>query len=150
MAEVVLGAALAAALVGPTALLVSGATDQATSPAHPAATTHPVRTTAPKRPHRSHQASALPAAAAAAAAFVGELEAGVADGQVTPQAGQDLYNHLQQLLFGPPGHAQQIQHQYAQLLQAYQQHRSQGQVTGRAATDLRHALAALGTAIGAS
>jgi hypothetical protein len=55
IAEVVLGAALAAALAGLTALLVSGGTDQAASPAHPAATTHPVRTTAPERPHRSHQ-----------------------------------------------------------------------------------------------
>jgi hypothetical protein len=77
--------------------------------------------------------------------FVGDLEAGVADGQVTPQVGQDLYYHLQQLLFAPPGQTpQQIQQQYDQLVQAYDQRSSQGQVTGHAATTLRHALAALG------
>ena len=44
---------------------------------------------------RHHHAGALPAVAAAAAAIVGDLEAGAADGQVAPSAGQDLYNHLQ-------------------------------------------------------
>jgi hypothetical protein len=69
---------------------------------------------------------------------------------VAPQAGQDLYNHLQQLLFGPPGQdPQQIQKQYAQLLQSYDQHQSQGQITGRAAITVRHALHALGAAVGA-
>jgi hypothetical protein len=81
---------------------------------------------------------------------VGDLEAGVADGQVAQQAGQDLYNHLQPLLFGPPGQdPQQIQHQYAQLLQSYDQHQSQGQITGGAAIALRHALRVLGAAVGA-
>jgi hypothetical protein len=61
-----------------------------------------------------------------------------------------LYNHLQQLLFGPPHQtSQQIQQQYAQLVQTYDHHASQGQISGRAARDLRHALAALGTALGA-
>ena len=50
-------------------------------------------------------ASALPPAAAAAGAFVGDLQAGVADGQVAQPAGQDLFTHLQQALFGPPGPA---------------------------------------------
>ena len=69
---------------------------------------------------------------------------------MTPQAGQDLYNHLQHLLFGPPDQdPEQIQHQYAQLLQAYDQRRSQGQITGHTATVLRSALAALGAALGA-
>ena len=45
----------------------------------------------------------MPPAAAAAAAFTGDLQAAVADGQVTTQAGHDLFGHLQQLLFGPPG-----------------------------------------------
>ncbi len=54
------------------------------------------------------------------------------------------------MLFAPPGQdAQQAQQQYAQLVQAYQQHRSQGQITGAAATALRHALDALGATIGA-
>jgi eukaryotic-like serine/threonine-protein kinase len=97
------------------------------------------------------QANALPPVAAAAATFVGDLEAGVTDGQVAPPAGQDLYNHLQHLLFGPPDQTpQQIQQQYAQLLQSYDQHRQQGQITGHAATALRRALRALAAAIGAS
>ena len=67
------------------------------------------------------------------------------------QAGQDLFNHLQQLLFGPPGqNAQQIQQQYQQLVQAFDQHQSQGQISGAAAGRLRHALDALGAAVGAS
>jgi eukaryotic-like serine/threonine-protein kinase len=97
------------------------------------------------------QANALPPVAAAAATFVGDLEAGVTRGQVAPPAGQDLYNHLQHLLFGPPDQTpQQIQEQYAQLLQSYDQHRQQGQITGHAATALRSALRALAAAIGAS
>lgn len=64
--------------------------------------------------------------------LVGDLEAGMADGQVTPQAGQDLSSHLQQLLFGPPGQdAQYIRQQYTQLVQAYDQRRAEGQITGR-------------------
>jgi hypothetical protein len=61
-----------------------------------------------------------------------------------------LYNHLQHLLFGPPGQPpQQIQQQYAQLVQAYDEDRSHGQISGHAATDLRRALATLGAAVGA-
>jgi hypothetical protein len=89
-------------------------------------------------------------AAAAAAAFTGDLQAAVAGGQVTQQAGQDLFSHLQQLLFGPPGqNPQQIQQQYQQLVQAYDQHQAQGQITGPAAAQLRQALQALGAALGA-
>jgi serine/threonine-protein kinase len=150
-AEVALAAALTAALAALAAVLLTGTTDHAAPGAAPAAThqsptTHPASPKAhkPKRPAAGH-AAALPPAAAAAATFVGDLDAAVADGQVTPQAGQDLYNHLQQLLFGPPDQdPEQIQHQYAQLLQAYDQRQSQGQITGHAATALRSALAALG------
>ncbi|HEV2377992.1 MAG TPA: protein kinase [Streptosporangiaceae bacterium] len=120
-------------------------------PAHRAAT-HPARPRHRSRPPHtgSGPASGLPPVAAAAALFVGNLEAGVADGQVTPQAGQDMYNHLQQLLFAPPGqNAAQISQQYGQLVQVYDQHRSQGQVTGHAATALHRALATLGAAVGA-
>ena len=92
----------------------------------------------------------MPPAAAAAAAFTGDLQAGVADGQVTQQAGQDVFGHLQQLLFGPPGqNPQQIQQQYQQLVQAYDQHQAQGQITGPAVARLRQALQALGAALGA-
>jgi serine/threonine-protein kinase len=103
-----------------------------------------------KRP-RVRQANALPPVAAAAATLVGGLTAGVTDKQVAPPAGQDLYNHLEHLLFSPPGQtAQQIQQQYAQLLQSYDQHRQQGQISGHAAIALRRALRALAAAVGAS
>jgi serine/threonine-protein kinase len=133
------------------------ATHKAYKPAHVRSGPKRPAPTAPKRPAPAvpkrpavRQANALPPVAAAAATFVGDLAAGVTDGQVAPPAGQDLYNHLQQLLFGPPGQPpQQIQQQYAQLVQAYDQHRSQGQISGHAAHDLRHALAALGAALGA-
>jgi eukaryotic-like serine/threonine-protein kinase len=166
--EVVLGVALAAALAALAAVLLTGTGARARAaapPARAAASRSAAANPAPAKPghkpaHASRQrlhhpastrpAPALPPAAAAAAAFVGDLTAGVADGQVTPQAGQDLYGHLQQVLFAPPGqNAQQIQQQYAQLVQAYQQHRSQGQITGAAAVALQHALHILGATIGA-
>jgi len=145
-----LAAALTAALVALVAMLVSGENDHAAPPTHPAITSHPPRTTGPKTRNSSQHATALPPAAAAAATFVGELDAGVADGQVTQQAAQDLFNHLQQLLFSAPGQKiQELQKQYGQLVQAYEQHRSQGEVTGQAAKILRRALNALGAAVGA-
>ena len=93
----------------------------------------------------------MPPIAAAAAAFVGDLEAGAADGQVSQQAGQDLFNQLQQLLFGSQDQqdAQQVQQQYSQLVQVYDQDQAQGDITGPAAGALRQALQALGTAVGA-
>ena len=94
-------------------------------------------------------ATALPPVAAAAASLVGDLQAGVADGQVTQQAGQDLFSHLQPLLFGPPGqNPQHIQDQYAQLVNTYAQHQSKGDITGQAAITLPKAIAALGSALG--
>ncbi|HLN69098.1 MAG TPA: protein kinase [Streptosporangiaceae bacterium] len=156
-AEAVLAAALAASLAALAAVLATGAGSRPQAPASLArpAATHPARAPAAHqiqaaRPTPAGQASTLPPAAAAAAAFTGDLQAAVADGQVTQQAGQDLFSHLQQLLFGPPGqNAQQIQQQYQQLAQAYDQHLSQGQITGPAATRLRKALQALGAALGA-
>jgi serine/threonine-protein kinase len=140
-AEAVLAAALAASLAALAAVLVTGAGSRPQAPPSPAlpAATHPARApTAHQKPAAkptpAGQTSTLPPAAAAAAAFVGDLQGAVTDGQVTQQAGQDLFSHLQQLLFGPPGqNAQQIQ----QLAQAYDQHLSQGQITGPAATRLR-------------
>ena len=161
-AEAVLAAALAASLAALAAVLLANAASHPqaspqTSPtaAHSAATGQArtpsaARRTPPSRPAGRPPASSLPPAAAAAAAFVGDLQAGVADGQVAQPAGQDLFNHLQQLLFGPPGqNTQQLQQQYQQLVQAYDQHQSQGQITGPAAARLRHALQTLGTALGA-
>jgi serine/threonine-protein kinase len=158
-AEAVLAAALAASLAALAAVLLAGpASHPQASPAsaHPAATRQahtppPARQKPPTKRAAAHaQASTLPPAAAAAAAFTGDLQAAVADGQVTRQAGQDLFSHLQQLLFGPPGqNPQQIQQQYQQLVQAYDQHQAQGQITGPAAARLRQALQALGAGLGA-
>ena len=149
-----LAAALAATLAALAAVLL---TSPASHPQAPAPAAHPAATGQPHTPAASRtqpatraaarpQASTtLPPAAAAAAGFTGDLQAAVADGQVTPQAGQDLFSHLQQLLFAPPGqNAQQIQQQYQQLIQVYDQHQAQGQITGTAVTRLRHALQALG------
>jgi serine/threonine-protein kinase len=155
-AEIGLTAGLTAAVIALAAVLLNGGAGQPkpggslTNPAitHPSHTSSAGRSAA-KRSH-PRMTSALPPTAAALAALVGQLEAGVADGQVSPQAGQDLYDHLQDLLFGPPGrNPQQIQQQYAHLLQIYQQRVSQGQVAGQAATALRNALAAFGVALGA-
>ena len=160
-AEAVLAAALAASLAALAAVLLANAASH--PPASPqtsptaaysaatgqAGTPSATRRTQPSQPAGRPPASSLPPAAAAAAAFVGDLQAGVADGQVAQPAGQELFNHLQQLLFGPTGqNTQQLQQQYQQLVQAYDQHQSQGQITGPAAARLRHALQTLGTALG--
>jgi hypothetical protein len=164
--EVVLAAALAGTVAALAAVLLTGTAKPSAPAASPAAThpaaTHPAVTSKAHKPASTHHkktakpvsgnhASALPPAAAAAATFTGDLQAAVADGQVTQQAGQDLFNHLQQLLFGPPGqNAQQTQQQYGQLVQSYDHHQQQGQITGAAAARLRHDLHALAVAVGAS
>jgi serine/threonine-protein kinase len=162
MTEAVLALALAAALVGLAVVLLTGMAARSSGapvtrpPAHHSGT--PTASTSPVAHHKktarqatARQASALPPAAAAAASFVGDLQAGVADGQVAQPAGQDLFNHLQQLLFGRRGqNLQQIQQQYQQLVRAYDQHQSQGQITGPAAASLRRDLRALGVTLGAT
>jgi serine/threonine-protein kinase len=124
------------------------ATRPATSTLAPVS--RPPKSAAPSRtPAQTATAPALPPTATAAAALVGNLQAGVADGQVTQQAGQDLFSHLQPLLFGPPDpNAQQTQNQFTQLVQAYDKRQSQGQITGKAATTVPKAIAALGAALG--
>jgi serine/threonine-protein kinase len=155
LAEALLAAALAASLAALAVVLLTGAPGGAgadLAPAHPTATHLAAgrKTDQPGKHAAAKHASALPPVAAAAASLVGDLQAEVADGQVTPQAGQDLFSHLQRLLFGPPGqNAQQIQQQYQQLVQAYDEHLSQAHITGPAAVRLRHELAALGAALGA-
>ena len=96
-------------------------------------------------PTRHHTAAAspstpaVPTMAAAAGNLVRDLEAGVQAGHVTPQAGQNMFGHLQQLLFIPGGQqpqqaAQQDQQQYQQIVQAFDQGTSQGQITGSTTT----------------
>jgi len=153
--EIALAAALAATLLALAVVLLINAVGRAgpgpSSP--PAASTHQTPSAARTQPGTPSaappRAGALPPAAKAAGTFVGDLEAGVADGQVTQQAGADLFNHLQQLLFQPGQNALQIQQQYQQLVQSYDQYQSQGQITGPAVGQLRQAIAALGAAVGA-
>jgi serine/threonine-protein kinase len=154
-AEAVLAVALAASLAALAAVLLTnsaGGAQTSGSAVLPAVTSQSHTAPASDTPSAAARqpGGTLPTAAAAAAAFVGDLQAEVTDGQVTQQAGQDLFDHLQQLLFRPPGQdPEQIQQQYQQLVQAYDQRQSQGQITGQAAARLRPALQALGTSLGA-
>ena len=145
--ETVLAVTLAAALVALTVTLLTspGSASPAAAPATRDSQSSQPRAT----PAGTTTTSALPPVAAAAAALVGDLQAGVTDGQVAQQAGQNLFNQLQQLLFAPPGQsAQQTQNQYDQLAQAYTQYRSQGDITGEAAVTIPKAISALGNALG--
>ena len=143
--EAVLAVALAAALLALTVTLLTRPSGRA--PAGPASG-HPV-TPAQQAPATSAPPTTLSTPAAAAAILVGDLKQGVTDGQVTQQAGQQIFQQLQQLLFPPPGQdSQQLQQQYSQLVQQYTQAKSQGQVTGQAVSTLSGAISALGAALG--
>jgi serine/threonine-protein kinase len=154
LSEVVLGGALAATL----ALLVTVLLTGTGNSANPAADTHrPVTTSHTSHsPRPSHSATPhrhgtkLPPVAAAAGAFVGDLQAGVQSGEVSTQAGQGLFNQLQQLLFQSPDQdPQRVQQQYSQLVQVYDQYVQRGDITGQSATTLSNALDVLRTAVGA-
>jgi eukaryotic-like serine/threonine-protein kinase len=154
LSEVVLGGALAATL----ALLVTVLLTGSGNSANPAADTHrPVTTSHTSHsPRPSHSATPhrhstkLPPVAAAAGDFVGDLQAGVQSGEVSTQAGQSLFNQLQQLLFQSPDQdPQRVQQQYSQLVQVYDQYVQRGDITGQSATTLSHALDVLRTAVGA-
>jgi eukaryotic-like serine/threonine-protein kinase len=150
-AEAALGAALAASLIALIVVLLTGGTAASGSPS-PSLTARPAAT-ATVRPTVTSSPSAQPGTtlspvAAAAAALVGDLKEGVTDGQVAPQAGQNLFNQLQQVLFQPGQDPQQVQQQYSQLVQGYTQDKSQGQITGQAVTSLSSAISALGAALG--
>jgi serine/threonine-protein kinase len=154
--ETVLAVTLAAALLALTVTLLigSGSASPAASPAardsqasQPHAT--PTATSTTSTASATSATSALPPVAAAAASLVGDLQAGVSDGQVSQQAGQNMFNQLQQLLFAPPGQStQQTQNQYDQLAQGYTQYQSQGDITGGAAVAIPKAISALGDALG--
>ena len=145
--ETVLAVTLAAALLALTVTLLTrpgSGSPAATPTAHETQTSQPSAT-----PAAPTTTSALPPVAAAAAALVGDLQAGVTKEEVTQQAGQNMFNQLQQLLFAPPGqNPQQTQNQYDQLAQAYTQYQSQGDITGEAAVTLPKAISALGDALG--
>lgn len=145
-AEAVLGVALAASLIALMVVLLTG--DPGGGP--PVATSgSPAARAVATAGSSPAQPGALSPVAAATATLVGELKQGVEDGQVAPQAGQNLFNQLQQLLFQQPDQdSQRMQQQYSQLVQVYTQDKSQGQITGQAAASLSSAISALGTALG--
>jgi hypothetical protein len=154
LSEVVLGGALAATIALLVTVLLTGSGNNVNPaadthrPVTTSHTSHSARPTHSATPHR-HRPK-LPPVAAAAAAFVGDLEAGVQSGQVSTQAGQNLLNQLQQLLFQSPDQdPQRVQQQYSQLVQVYDQYVQRGDITGQSATSLSHALDVLRTAVGA-
>lgn len=148
--ELVLGALLMACLAGLVAVILNGT---GTSPSrrphdHPSVASHPSTSAAPK----THRTSSYPPTAAAAGRFVAVLQAGMASGQVSQEAGQNLFNQLSQLLFQPSGkkqQPQQVQQRYDQLVQQYDRYRVDGQITGRSAVRLKYALSLLRRAMGA-
>ncbi|MDR2984180.1 MAG: DUF1631 domain-containing protein, partial [Nocardiopsaceae bacterium] len=152
LSEIVLGGALVATVALLATVLLTGTGISPNPAAHsrtPVTTSHtghsPTQSATPSPP-----GGKLPPVAKAAAAFVGDLQAGVQSGQVTTQAGQNLFNQLQQLLFQTPGEdPQRVQQQYSQLVQAYDQYIQRGDITGTAASILSHALDVLRTAVGA-
>ena len=151
--EAVLAVALAASLLALTVVLLTGQSgngNPAAAASSPAAHPTAVASQQPSAsPTTSAPATSLSPAAAAAGTLVGDLKEGVADGTVTQQAGQNMFNQLQQLLFPSPGQgAQQLQQQYSQLVQQYTQAKSQGQITGPAVNQLSNAISALGVALG--
>jgi eukaryotic-like serine/threonine-protein kinase len=162
--ELVLGALLIACLAGLVAAAVdTGGGAPASPPAsHPArqpsVANHPSSSEPPSTPSpgpsrlgRTGGAKGpYPPIATAAGRFVAVLQAGLASGQVSQQAGQNMFNQLSQLLFEPPGqNQQQLQQRYDQLVQEYDQYRTSNQISGQSAVQLGYALSLLRRAIGA-
>jgi serine/threonine-protein kinase len=146
--EAALGAGLAVSLIALLVVLLTAELGGHPATGSPSASLT-ARPSATATAHPAAGQGTLSPVAAATATLVGELKEGVDDGQVAPQAGQNLFNQLQQLLFQQPGqNSQQLQQQYSQLVQVYTQDKSQGQITGQAATSLSSAISALGTALG--
>ena len=159
--ETVLGMSLVAALAALVVVLITSPASlvHATAPPLPSASGQPSHSAAPSATPSptvtqtttpaDHPARGTPPAAKASGAFVTALQAGMADGQVSQQAGGNLINQFNQLMFNTPrDNPQQLEQQYAQLVEIYDQYRSQGQITGRAALMLRQEMDALGTALG--
>jgi serine/threonine protein kinase len=152
LTELMLGTALVATIAVLVAVLLTGTGNQASprSSGKPVTASHTHRSPRPSHTPAPRRHRTLPPLAAAAASFVGALQAGVVSGQVSTQAGQNMFNQLQQLLFQPPDrNPQQVQQQYDQLVQVYDQYTQRGDISGKAATALSRALDALRTAVGA-
>lgn len=144
-------AALALVLLTPTQATVAGSTPPS-RPSHQAAATGPAGAQNPTpgvTPPVSVPAAGETSSARIAGALVANLDSGLHDGQVSRQAGQNLVQQLDQLLFGTPGEDPgQVGQQYLQLVQVFDQFKSQGQITGQAAVRVKADLSQLGAALG--
>jgi hypothetical protein len=133
----------------------AAATPSATAPATVAPSATPgVTTPAAPAPGASAPGAsapvAPPAAATAAGTLVSDLEAGVAAGEVSQQAGQNIFSQLQQLLFNTSSqNPAQVEQQYAQLVEVFDAYSTQNQVTGSAVATIHADITALGAALGA-
>jgi hypothetical protein len=149
--DVTLLIALAAALAAlATALLTRQAGPAAAPNQSPATSQRP--SPSPSRSAVARPSQSLPPTAAAAAALVGGLQVGVASGQVSQDAAQDMFDRLRELLFIQPGEdnaQQQIDERYSQLVSAYDERAQRGEITGTATAALRRDLDVLGRALGA-
>ena len=155
--ETVLALALAGALAALAFVLVSSRSRppaSAGTPPGPAAS----HSSKPAQTPSATPASTVSPVGAAAGSLVTDLQAGVADGQVTSDAAKDLFNQLQQLLFNSQDqngdqssgqNNEQTDQQYAQLVQSFDDREAHGDISGPAAGVLRHDLDQLGAAIGA-
>ncbi len=151
-------AALAIVLVTPAAVRSPGSprrahpTQQATPAAQPTPSTSPdtspSASVTPSVPPPS--TGPPPQSAQATGALVTSLDAGVASGQVTLQAGQQLMQQVTQLVFSTPSQdPTQVEQQYSQLVVSFEQLQAQGQINGQAATTIRSEISTLGSALGA-
>ena len=153
--EAVLAMGLVGAVAALAVVLLTGPARSASGPVPPPhlAATSPAHlsTPTPGGTPVSHRTGGMAPTASAAGALVSDLETGITDGQVSAEAGQNLFNQLQQLLFTTSRRtAAQVEQQFAQLVEEYDQYRAQGQITGQAASALRQELGALGNALGTS
>jgi eukaryotic-like serine/threonine-protein kinase len=131
------GAAVALLAV---ALITAGHPAKVAAARHPTATSAAAARHSPPPGHKTGRRKtrairstvlAVPPVAAATAALVRDVEVGMQAGHLAPRAGQDLFGHLQPLLFSPGGQQpQQVSQQYQQLVQAFDQDVAHRQITG--------------------
>jgi len=146
--ETLLAMGLVAALAALALVLLTPASGTVAGPPSPAAH-RPAASSLPTVQSSGAPGGSAPAASAAGA-LVSDLDTGLGDGQVTQQAGQQVIQQLNQLLFNTPSQdPTQVDQQYVQLINVFDQYKSQGQITGTAALRVRADLSELGTAFGA-
>jgi peptidase E len=93
-----------------------------------------------------------PSVASSAGAIVTALDAGVANGSVAPQVGQQLANQLQPLLYSPhPESTQEETQQFDQLVQTFDMDVANDQISGKTTVAaLTRSIDGLAAALGTS